>query len=72
ARSGAQLAAMQIFVAHSDRASLTHAAQIDPGNYRLRLRLARMGGRARCEHALAARELYPTAGAAAQVSRGCR
>ncbi|HEY6138281.1 MAG TPA: O-antigen ligase family protein [Thermoanaerobaculia bacterium] len=72
ARSGAQLAAMQIFVAHGDRASLTHAAQIDPGNYRLRLRLARMGGRARCEHARAARELYPTAGAAAQVSRGCR
>lgn len=72
ARSAAQLTAMEIYETHGDRASLTHAAQIDPGNYRLQLRLARMGGRSRCEHALAARSLYPTAGAAAQVSRGCR
>jgi O-antigen ligase len=72
ARSVAQLVAMHIYETRGDRASLTRAARIDPGNYRLRLRLARMGGRARCEHARAAHALYPTAGAAAQVSRGCR
>jgi O-antigen ligase len=72
ARSAAQIAAMQVSETRGDRASLTRAAQIDPGNYRLQLRLARMGGRARCEHARAAHELYPNAGAAQQVSRGCR
>ena len=35
---------MDIFATHSDRASLDRAAQIDPGSYRLQMRLARMGG----------------------------
>ena len=69
-RSGAQLVAMNLFAA-GGRASITRASQIDPGNYRIQMRLARMGGRTRCEHARAARELFPTAKAAAQVSRGC-
>ena len=64
--------AMDIFATHSDRASLLRAAQIDPGNYRLQLRLARMGGRTRCEHARAAHALFPTARAAADAARGCR
>jgi len=72
ARSAAQIVAMPMYETHGDRATLTRAAQIDPGNYRLQLRLARMGGRARCEHARAAHELYPTAGAAAQLTHGCR
>jgi len=72
ARSAAQLVAMQMYETHGDRAALTRAAQIDPGNYRLQLRLARMGGRARCEHARAAHELYPTAVSAAQLTHGCR
>jgi O-antigen ligase len=70
-RSAAQLTAMTIYANHGDRASLTHAARIDPGNYRLRLRLARIGGRQRCEHARAALGLFPHAGAAREVSRGC-
>ena len=72
ARSAAQLTAMQIYATRSDRASLTRAARIDPGNYRLRLRLARMGRRQqRCEHARAAHALFPSAHAARDVSRGC-
>jgi len=72
ARSVAQLAVMHIYETHGDRASLTTAAHLDPGNYRLQLRLARMGGHARCQHARAARALFPNAGAAAQLVRGCR
>lgn len=72
ARSAMQLTAMQIYATRGDRASLTRAALIDPGNYRLRLRLARMGRRQqRCEHALAARALFPNADAARAASRGC-
>jgi len=71
-RSTSQIAAMDIFATHSDRASITRAAQIDPGSYRIQMRLARMGGRARCEHARAARALFPTALAAAEAGRGCK
>jgi Lipid A core - O-antigen ligase and related enzymes len=70
-RSAAQVVAMEISAAHGDRASLARAAKIDPGSYRIQLRLARMGGRAHCEHARAARALFPSAKAAAEVSRGC-
>jgi O-antigen ligase len=71
-RSTSQIAAMDIYATHSDRASLVRAAQIDPGSYRLQMRLSRMGGRARCEHARAAHALFPTALAAAAEARGCR
>jgi len=70
-RSITQLAAMTLYQSRSDRASLTRAASIDPGNYRLQLRLARLGGRQRCEHALAAHRLFPSADAARAASRGC-
>jgi O-antigen ligase len=71
-RSAAQVTAMQIFATRSDRASLTQAARIDPGNYRLRMRLARMGRRQqRCEHARAAHALFPSAETARAASRGC-
>jgi O-antigen ligase len=71
-RSAMQLTAMQIYATRGDRASLVRAAQIDPGNYRLRLRLARSGRRQqRCEHARAAHALYPNADAARAASRGC-
>jgi hypothetical protein len=70
-RSASQIVAMDIYATRSDRASLVRAAQIDPGNYRLQMRLARMGGRARCEHARAAHALFPTAWAPAQAGRGC-
>jgi O-antigen ligase len=65
-RSAMQLTAMSIYATHSDRPSLARAAQ------RLRLRLGRMGRRAqRCEHALAAHALFPSADAARAESRGC-
>ncbi|HEY3052089.1 MAG TPA: O-antigen ligase family protein [Thermoanaerobaculia bacterium] len=70
ARSAAQLVAMDIYSMRGDRASLARAAQIDPGNYRLQLRLARAGPQ-RCEHARAAHALYPSAGAARDLSRHC-
>ncbi|HEX3068150.1 MAG TPA: O-antigen ligase family protein [Thermoanaerobaculia bacterium] len=69
-RSAKQLIAMNLFSA-GGRVSITRAAEMDPGSYRIQMRLARMGGRARCEHARAAHELFPTARAAAQVARGC-
>jgi O-antigen ligase len=69
-RSASQLYAMEIFSTRSDRASLERAATIDPGNFRLRLRLARSGKRAqRCEHAEAARFLYPHASAVKNLAR---
>ncbi len=72
-RSGSQLAAMEIFATHEDRASLVRASQLDPGNYLVQMRLARRGKRQeRCAHALAARALYPLAEAAREAGRGCR
>ena len=70
-RSSSQIAAMEIFATHSDRASLVRAAKIDPGNYRLQMRLARIGGHGRCEHARAAHALFPTALAPAEAGHGC-
>jgi hypothetical protein len=71
-RSGAQLVAMEIYSSRGDRESLQRAARIDPGNYRIRLRLARGGNRKqRCEHALAARSLLPNAETARGLARGC-
>lgn len=71
-RSFRQLQAMEIVATHGDRASLTRAAHLDPGAYRVQLRLARMGGRAqRCEHARAALALFPNAQAAKDAARGC-
>lgn len=73
AGAGAALSAAQLAAMHLHGAgSLERAARLDPGNYRVRLRLARSGPRAeRCEHALAARELYPRAAAARAAARGC-
>lgn len=69
ARSVAQLTAMEIYATHGDRSSLERAARIDPGNYRVRMKLARKG---RCEHAIAAQELLPSAEAAKAAARRCR
>ncbi len=64
ARSTAQLVAMEMYVTH--RSSLERASQIDPGNYRIHLRLAQ-----RCEHARAAHTLFPNAEEARSLSRRC-
>jgi hypothetical protein len=72
-RSASQIVAMELFATSNDRASLERAARIDPGNYTVQMHLARHGSRRqRCEHALAARSLYPLAQAARDVSRPCR
>jgi O-antigen ligase len=66
-RSASQAAAIEI-----SSSSAVRAVRIDPGNYRLQLRAARSGKRAaRCEHARAAHELFPHAGAAARLAAGC-
>lgn len=72
-RSAAQLGAMQIYATTGARGELVRAAQIDPGNFHIRMRLAASGKRnERCEHALAARQLYPHSHAAQRAARGCR
>ena len=63
ARTVAQMAAMEIYAMTNDRALLAAASRIDPGNYRLHLKI---GGR---EHDCAAARLFPYAYAA---GRGCR
>ena len=68
-RSTSELIGMEIYATRGDRKSLERAARIDPGNYRVRIRLARKG---RCEHALAARALFPNAYAAKAAARRCR
>jgi hypothetical protein len=74
ARSAGQVASMALYAADRSRDSLELAAALDPGSYRVHLRLARRYGRGserRCEHALAARELLPNADAAARLARRC-
>ncbi len=68
-KSTSELVAMEIYATRGDRASLERAARIDPGNYRVRIRLARKG---RCEHARAARALFPNAQTAKAAARRCR
>jgi O-antigen ligase len=72
-RSAAQLTAIHIFETRSDIATLSRAARIDPGNYRLQLRLARNANSraARCEHARAAHAQFPNAAAARTLNRRC-
>lgn len=71
-RSASQLVSMHIYANRTDRESLIRAARIDPGNYRVHLRLAQSGPRAeRCEHARAAHSLYPHAATARRLSRRC-
>jgi hypothetical protein len=64
---------MEAYETRSDRASLERASQLDPGNYRLQLRLARIERRRqqRCEHARAAHDLFPNAEAGRALVRGC-
>jgi hypothetical protein len=54
---------------------LSRAALIDPGGYRAHIRLARSGSglnrQGRCAHARAARDLYPNAREARNLSDGC-
>jgi hypothetical protein len=72
-RSAAQLIAIDVFTSGGSRAALERASAIDPGNYRLHLRLARSGKKQqRCAHAAAAHALFPHAAAAREAMQGCR
>lgn len=72
-RSAGQLAAMGLYAADESREALERAAALDPGSYRVHLRLAHRyrDREQRCEHALAARDLYPHATAARRLARRC-
>jgi len=72
-RSTGQLAAMAYYTSADAYAELERAARLDPGNYRLRLRLAQRAGdrETRCRHALAAHALFPHAAAAERLARRC-
>jgi hypothetical protein len=74
-RSAAQLTSMGISANSARTAWQARAARIDPGSYQLHVRLARgssgLSRGARCRHAIAARELYPSAREARTLSRGC-
>jgi O-antigen ligase len=65
-RSASEIVAMEIYASGRGRASLERAAEIDPGNYRLQLRLGQ-----RCQHARAAHALFPDAAEARELSRRC-
>jgi O-antigen ligase len=76
ARSTAQLAAMHVYANAGGVRDLERAARLDPGSFRIRMRLARsLRGRGtrerRCEHAVAAHGLFPTSQAAAAQARRC-
>ncbi|HEX8361770.1 MAG TPA: O-antigen ligase family protein [Longimicrobium sp.] len=76
ARSAAQIGAMHLVSTQSSNRALEQASRLDPGSYRIHLRLARAyRGRAsrdrRCEHAEAAHALFPRAEAAAALARRC-
>jgi len=75
-RSGAQLAAMSIFSTSSRTSRLERASTLDPGSYRIHLRLAegylRRGSCSRARaHANAARDLFPSAPAPKRVLSRC-
>ena len=75
-RSTAQLSAMSIFSTTSRASQLERAAALDPGSYRIHVRLAdgyaRRGSCARVRsHALVARELFPNAPQPKRLLRDC-
>ena len=76
ARSTAQLSAMALFSTTSRLSGLERAAALDPGSYRIHVRLATgYANRGNCAksraHALAARELYPNAPEPRRLLRAC-
>ena len=74
-RSAGQVGSVAVYSATSRPFLLSLAARMDPGNYRLRVRLARsssgLSREKRCRHARAANALYPSAQEARTLSRRC-
>lgn len=76
ARSARQVSAMSVFSTTTRIASLERAALLDPGSYRIHLRLAETHARRRrCadvrSHAAAARDLFPNAAAPRRLLAAC-
>ncbi|MDB4884929.1 MAG: hypothetical protein JWN79_367 [Gemmatimonadetes bacterium] len=75
-RSAAQLSAMALFSTTTRTTSLERASQLDPGNYRIHVRLATgYLNRGSCTkaraHATSARALFPNAPAPKRILRSC-
>ncbi len=72
-RSAGQVGAIGIYATQRGSGWLSFASGLDPGNYRLHVRLAReSGSRAkRCRHAHTAHKLYPSAAEARALDRRC-
>ena len=76
ARSSTQLAAMAVYESSTRASRVERAAELDPGSYRIHLRLAeayaRRGSCANVRvHAGAARALFPNAAAPKRLLAGC-
>jgi O-antigen ligase len=75
-RSAAQLAAITIAGTSTRSASLENASTLDPGSYRIHVRVAKLFiARGDCRlafhHSMAARELFPNAGEPRRLLRVC-
>jgi hypothetical protein len=76
-RSSRQVAAMAVFEASTGAARIERAAELDPGSYRIHMRLADAYARRRsCKnvrpHAEAARALFPNAAAPKRLLAACK
>ncbi len=75
-RSGFQLAAMSVYSNNTKIAQLERASAMDPGNFRMHVRLAEgylnRGSCAKARpHAIAARDLYPSSPAVKRLANAC-
>ena len=75
-RSGAQLAAMSLYATSARTATLESASSLDPGSFRIHVRLAQLyQRRGDCKrakpHAAAARDLFPSAPAPKRLLSAC-
>ncbi|MDB4892535.1 MAG: hypothetical protein JWL61_4390 [Gemmatimonadetes bacterium] len=75
-RSAGQLMAMSLYATNSRTATLERASALDPGSYRIHVRLAQLYiGRGDCRrgrpHAQAARKLFPSSPPAKRLAAAC-
>jgi predicted lysophospholipase L1 biosynthesis ABC-type transport system permease subunit len=76
-RSSRQVAAMAVFESGTDAGRVERAAELDPGSYRIHMRLAEAyARRGSCRnaraHATAAQELFPNAAAPKRLLAACK
>jgi hypothetical protein len=75
-RSAMQLASMALFSSGTTVAAYDRASIVDPGSYRIQMRIAEIGAeRGRCDlvkrHAMRAHELFPSAPEPAHLLAPC-